>query len=175
MKPRLVPIADLELDPHNARRHNERNLDVLAKSLERFDQRKPIVVNERTMRIEAGNGTLTRAIELGATHIVAVFVDDDEETAAAYAIADNRSAELATWDAEQLASTIGEFPEVDWGDLGWSADDFDGLDADWPLTETTTVSEHERTLESPEDFPEYDDETIETQYKCPKCNSASTC
>jgi len=123
LHPVLIEIADLALDPHNARTHNERNLAGIGASLAKFSQRKAIVVNRRTMTIEAGNGTVEAAIAAGATQIVAVLVDDDDETAAAYAIADNRTAELAGWDLDQLGLTVAEFPAVDWGALGWAADD----------------------------------------------------
>ena len=36
MKIELVKIDDLELDPHNARKHNEKNLKAIAGSLEQL-------------------------------------------------------------------------------------------------------------------------------------------
>jgi len=156
LRPKLVDIASLTLDPHNARRHNDRNLAVIEHSLGKFQQVKPIVVYEPTGVIIAGNGTVTRAIDMGAEQIVAVFVDKvrDPETgelrpmtpeeAAELAIVDNRSAELAEWHPEQLAETIGEQPDFDWGDVGFEAADFEGFDVEWPLEEVSTVGEHER-------------------------------
>lgn len=146
LHPQLVAIADLNLDPNNARTHDARNREAIRNSLVAFRQRKPIVVNRRTMRVEAGNGTVEAALEAGATQIVAVFVDDDAETAAAYAIADNRTAELAEWDVEQLAATIGDLPDVEWNELGWSSEELGDLGIVWPALDTTTVAEHEREL-----------------------------
>ena len=51
-----VAIESLELDPNNARKHSKRNLDAIAASLEKFGQRKPIVIHNGV--VIAGNGTL---------------------------------------------------------------------------------------------------------------------
>lgn len=103
--PLAVPIESLTLDPRNARLHGSRNLESIRASLAQFGQRKPIVVNEDGT-VEAGNGTLESVIALGWTHIAVVRVKDDPATAAAFSIADNRSAELAEWDADRLAELM---------------------------------------------------------------------
>lgn len=109
-----VPILSLTLDPTNARKHSERNIQAIAASLQRFGQRKPIVV--QGTRVLAGNGTLVAAAQLGWTDIQVVRVPDewDSETAMAYALADNRSAELAEWDEMELASQLKKLEEQDW-------------------------------------------------------------
>jgi hypothetical protein len=60
-----IPIESLHLDPANARKHGDRNRLAIRSSLARFGQRKPIVVRKDGMVVEAGNGTLEAAIELG--------------------------------------------------------------------------------------------------------------
>ena len=104
----VVLIDDLELDPNNARRHSKKNLDAIAGSLERFGQRKPIVVWRN--RVVAGNGTLVAARSLGWREIsVARCPDDwDELQVKAFALADNRSAELAEWDEQVLNAQLQE-------------------------------------------------------------------
>jgi hypothetical protein len=106
--PLAVPCAALVLDPANARRHPEPNLEAIKGSLRVYGQRKPVVVNRRTGTIEAGNGTLQAALALGWSHLAAVYVDDDPLTAAGFSIADNRTAELAEWDREALDQLLGE-------------------------------------------------------------------
>jgi hypothetical protein len=108
-----VPCADLLLDPANARRHPERNLEAIKGSLRVYGQRKPVVVNRRTGAIEAGNGTLQAALALGWSHLAVVYVDDDPMTAAGFAIADNRTAELAEWDRKALDKLLGEIKTND--------------------------------------------------------------
>ena len=105
-----VPIHSLQLEKNNPREHGEQDLAELARSYDEFGQRKPIVVNTRGNHppgiigvVEAGNGTLIALRDiLGWTHIAAVLVDDDNETAQRYAIADNRTAELSGWSNENM-------------------------------------------------------------------------
>ena len=100
-----VPVADLSHDPANARKHPERNLDTIVASLRRFGQQKPIVIDRNNI-VRAGNGTLEAAKRLGWEKIACVRTELNGADATAYAIADNRSAELAEWDDEVLAATL---------------------------------------------------------------------
>jgi DNA modification methylase len=113
LRPLAVPCAELALDPTNARRHPEPNLEAIKGSLRVYGQRKPIVVNRRTGTIEAGNGTLQAALALGWSHLAVVYVDDDPMTAAGFSIADNRTAELAEWDREALDKLLVEIKTND--------------------------------------------------------------
>jgi ParB-like chromosome segregation protein Spo0J len=117
--PLALPIGDLLEDPSNARLHNEQNINAIKSSLQKFGQRKPIVLNKQTGIVLAGNGTLTAARALGWEYLATVIVDDDPATATGFAIADNRTAELATWDDEVLARLLEaveeEMPAVELG------------------------------------------------------------
>jgi len=109
-----ISIAKLSLDPKNARKHSQRNLDAIAASLLKFGQRKPLVVHRGV--VLAGNGTLEAARSLGWTEIEVAEVPDDwdNDTAKAYALADNRTAELAEWDESELAKQLLELQDADW-------------------------------------------------------------
>ncbi|HTU19015.1 MAG TPA: DNA modification methylase [Gemmataceae bacterium] len=113
LRPLAVPCSELLLDPANARRHPEANIEALKGCLRAYGQRKPIVVNRRTGIIEAGNGTLQAALELGWTHLAVVYVDDDPMTATGFSIADNRTAELAEWDRAALEKLLAEIKTND--------------------------------------------------------------
>jgi ParB-like chromosome segregation protein Spo0J len=93
------------MDPANVRKHSERNLESIRASLNRFGQQKPIVVNKDGV-ILAGNGTYAAAKSLGWKEIQVVRTDLNGADAVAYAIADNRTAELAEWDGAALAETL---------------------------------------------------------------------
>ena len=107
MKIQQEQIADLIPDQANARSHDERNITAIAGSLQRFGQQKPIVVDSAGV-VRAGNGTLYAAKSLGWETIATVRTDLENAEAAAYAIADNRTAELAEWDNEVLALTLDQ-------------------------------------------------------------------
>lgn len=100
-----VPIDSVHADPANVRRHPERNIEAIVASLKRFGQLKPIVVDADGI-VRAGNGTLTAAKALGWTTIAVVRTGLSGVEATAYAIADNRTAELAEWDGSGLAETL---------------------------------------------------------------------
>ena len=118
-----LPISQLLEDPSNARRHPQRNLDQIKASLRRFGQQKPIVV-DATNIVRAGNGTLAAAKALGWTTIAAVRSDLVKTELTAYAIADNRTAELAEWDQQILAETLAD---IEIGDVGFGADEIANL------------------------------------------------
>lgn len=106
LRPLAIPIGSVNPDAANARKHGEANMAAIVASLSRFGQRAPIVVQRKGMVVRAGNGRLAAAKSLGWSHIAAVVVDDESVEAVAFAIADNRTAELAEWDKETLASLL---------------------------------------------------------------------
>lgn len=115
-----IQIKDLILDPQNARLHDKRNLEAIAGSLKKFGQRKPIVIDANNT-IVAGNGTVTAAKNLGWSQILAVRVPSDwtAEQIKAYALADNRTSELAEWDSAILSNQL-----IELHDAGWAVEDF---------------------------------------------------
>jgi len=129
MKTATRPITDLSQDPANARTHDERNLATITASLRRFGQQKPIVVDTSGV-VRAGNGTLAAAKALGWDSVEVVETDLQGSEATAYAIADNRTAELAGWDDEVLAATLGAIAADD-PDLlaaaGYSDEDLEAM------------------------------------------------
>lgn len=135
-----LPIASLTLDPANARKHPERNLAAVENSLRRFGQRIPIVVQKQGMVVRAGNARLDCAKKLGWTHIAALVVDESDVTATAFAIADNRTAELAQWDDDVLAAILHSLQTADFPiiDIGFSLEDLQSLTSD---SELRTVGE----------------------------------
>src|SRR3990172_3127195 len=105
----LTHIRDLTPDPANRRQHNPRNIGMLVDTLHAVGAARSIVIDEDGI-IRAGNGVVEAAAEAGITRLRVVDADGDEIIAVRrtgltaaqkryLAIADNRTAELATWDA----------------------------------------------------------------------------
>ena len=163
MKIQSVPIADLSIDPSNARKHSQRNLDSIAASLKRFGQQKPIVI-DKAFVVRAGNGTLQAAIHLGWDSIDAVVTGLTGAEAAAYAIADNRTAELAEWDDPVLKATLEALADEDRALLdacGYTEDELDEL---------IDGEEGKNDDQDPESSTEEIDENdFSLDHKCPKC------
>lgn len=121
MEIEIVKIATLIFDPNNARIHDEKNLLAIESSLIQFGQRKPIVLTSSSL-IVAGNGTTEAAKRLGWKEIAAVRVPDSwsQDEVKAFALADNRTSELAAWNPERLSEQLkelsaAEFPVFDLG------------------------------------------------------------
>jgi 16S rRNA G966 N2-methylase RsmD len=103
-----VPVANVIEGPGNPRRGD---VEAIARSYRIFGQRKPLVGRqtgtdengEPVGYVEAGNHGL-KAVrdELGWSHVAVAWIDEDETTAKAYALADNRTSDLGDYDKELL-------------------------------------------------------------------------
>lgn len=126
LKIEQVKLKSLEFDAKNARKHSEANLSAIQASLAEFGQRKPIVVDRQGV-VVAGNGTMAAAQALGWDTIAAVRVPEDwsEDKIKAFALADNRVAELAEWDEAVVMEQAGELMAA-----GFKLEDFGFTDAD---------------------------------------------
>jgi site-specific DNA-methyltransferase (adenine-specific) len=109
LRPLARPIGEFRPLPGNPRRGD---VKAVARSLKRFGQRKPIVVREDGT-VTAGNHTLLAALDLGWTELAAVGFEDDDATAKAYALADNRTSALGSFDLGDLALMAAEVHAVD--------------------------------------------------------------
>jgi ParB-like chromosome segregation protein Spo0J len=111
----LIDIESIKLDPRNTRSHPKKSIDALKKSLQEFGQVRPIVVKHGIVR--AGNGTYQAAKEIGFKQIAVIDADNlTDAQINAYAIADNRIAELSEWNPEALKETITEL-SLEFADL----------------------------------------------------------
>ncbi len=108
-----IPIETVTIDNENARIHGDRNLAAIRDSLSSFGQQKPIVISADGVVI-AGNGLVIAARDLGWTHIAAVKSNLTASAIRAYAIADNRTAELSEWDETALAGQLAQLKDMDY-------------------------------------------------------------
>jgi len=101
------PIDRLDPLEGNPRRGD---VDAIAGSFAEFGQRKAIVARHTADgrgEVTAGNHALAAATRLGWTDIAVVWVDDDDLRAKAFALADNHTAELGSYDRVALAEMVG--------------------------------------------------------------------
>ena len=134
-----VDMVGLVPDPRNARSHDERNIAEIVKSYKAHGQRKPIVVQMEAddgtkMVVRAGNGQVEAARRLGWDQIAALVIDENDRDAIAYALRDNRTAELAGWDLPALGENMTYLTEhgLPISEVGWEpyeAAPF--MDAEW--------------------------------------------
>lgn len=130
----IARVDDLTIDPDNRRQRDARARDMIVESLKAVGGARSIVIDERGV-VLAGNGVIDAATEAGIVKVRVIESKGDEIIAVrrsnlskdlkrALAMYDNRTGELATWNAEQLAADLrnGE-------DLGafFTADELAGI------------------------------------------------
>ena len=121
-----VPIERLFGNPANPR-INDPAVEPVASSIRRFGWRQPVVAKP-SGEVIAGNTRLKAAKSLGMEEVPVVWFEGSDLDATAYAIADNRSHEFASWDEPALAKILEELRAEDALEaVGFSTDDIDAL------------------------------------------------
>lgn len=126
-------IEDLKGDPKNARKRTAQSKALIQESLKSFGAARSIVIDESNT-ILAGNGTVEAAAAQGISRVRVIETDGDEIIAVkrsglsdsekvGLALADNRTADLAEWDAQMLQSLAAEHDIAPW----FSEDDINEL------------------------------------------------
>lgn len=112
----LTPIESLKPLAKNVRNHSKAQLAVLANSLAEFGMVSPVVVDVDN-RILAGHGRVEAAKRNGETVVPTLRANISGPRSRLYALADNRIAELSTWDetskAEEFRDLRLEVPDLD--------------------------------------------------------------
>ena len=120
----MATLSDLKQDHKNARKRTQASASLLQESLQRYGPARSIVIDEDN-RILAGNGTVEAAINLGIDGLRIIDAAPDELIAVrrtglsedqkvGLALADNRTADLAEWDAEMLQQLSKEHDIAPW-------------------------------------------------------------
>ena len=111
-------IGQLKPDLHNARIHTPRNIGMITASLQKVGSARSIVIDEDDV-ILAGNGVIEAAADAGIERVRVIESDGHEiiavrrtglsnEQKRLLAYYDNRTGELSSWDAVQIASDLEE-------------------------------------------------------------------
>lgn len=154
----LVRVDELECWVKNPRLGDVRSVQ---RSLNRFGQRTPIVYRSEQINGElhqvvyAGNHRLVAARELEWTHIAAVAADDlSPDEIRGFALADNRTGDLGTYDGGALAELLRLMQDTDMlEDAGYSDHDLDSL---LDATDLDTLDDLEEQLGDLTDEDTYD-------------------
>ena len=116
-------LSDLQADPKNRRDHPPENVAMIRRSLSEVGAARSIVIDEHD-QVLAGNGvieaatgsgiTKVRVIEADGKTVIAVrrrgLTDEQKRRLAMY---DNRTAELSTWNGEQLRADVADGLDLD--------------------------------------------------------------
>lgn len=98
----LRKAAELVLYEGNPRRHGEKQMQALRRSLREFGFLRPLLI-DRENRLVAGQAVLQAAMAEGMDVVPCILAEGlTAEQRRAYILADNRLAELAEWDRQAL-------------------------------------------------------------------------
>jgi DNA modification methylase len=120
-----APLASLRPYERNSRTHSEEQIAQLARSIQEFGWTVPILVDKH-QTIVAGHARAAAAKLLGLAHVPTIQLGElTEQQVRAYVIADNRLAELATWDDAALSAELGALEQAgfDLELVGFEADE----------------------------------------------------
>ena len=123
LKIEYLPIKALKPYEKNTRKHQKKDVDNIARSIEKFGMNDPIGIWKDNIIVE-GHGRLLACKQLCMTEVPCVRLDHlTDEQRREYAIAHNATAELSEWDLDILPDELAE--------LDFSGFDFDfGLETD---------------------------------------------
>lgn len=106
VKVEQVPLASLKAYDGNAKLHDNRNVEAIAKSIEEFGFRNPILAwhdDDGIPEIVAGHGRAAAAERLGMDTVPVVFVDDPSDAQRRMlTLADNQTTMMTGWDMDAL-------------------------------------------------------------------------
>jgi site-specific DNA-methyltransferase (adenine-specific) len=109
-----------ELIPYvNNPRNNEAAVDFVAASIKEFGFKNPIIIDKDGV-IVAGHTRHAAAKKLGLESVPCIMADDlTEQQIKAFRLADNKTAELATWDLEKLEIELEAIGDLEMTDFGF--------------------------------------------------------
>jgi DNA modification methylase len=112
-----LPISRIKLRTSNPRTHSDKQIDQIARSIQRFGFTNPIIADGED-NLVAGEGRLKAAKRLSYSEVPVVRLEDmTEAEIRAYVIADNKLAENAGWDRNLLALELQYLSDLGLDDL----------------------------------------------------------
>ena len=123
---KLIPYAN------NARTHSDDQIKKIQASLREFGFVNPVLI-DKDCGIIAGHGRVEAAKREGMTEVPCVWVEHlTEAQKKAYILADNRLAELASWDMDIVNSELADLETIDF-DISLTG--FEAIDVDLSIFE----------------------------------------
>lgn len=149
----IVNIESVIPQPKNPNKHNDKQIELLAKIIKAQGWRNPIVVSNRSGFVVKGHGRLMAAQKLGVSK-VPVDRQDYASEAEEYAdlLADNKIAELSKNDKGSLKDLLAE---VDTGVIDIELTGFTEDEIEKMMTENADITEKPEVELSPELFEEH--------------------
>ena len=152
LKIEYLPIKALKPYEKNTRKHQKKDVDNIARSIEKYGMCDAIGIWGEQNIIVEGHGRMMACKQLGMTEVPCVRLDHlTDEQRREYAIAHNATAELSEWDLDILPDELAEL-------------DFSGFDFYFPIAEKFDESTLDELFVDAEQKPKEP-----KKMQCPHC------
>lgn len=122
IKVEMIKVTDIKPYEKNPR-YNDNAVNAVAKSIQEFGFKTPIVVDKNNVII-CGHTRWKASKLLGLEEVPVIKANDlSDAKAKAYRIADNKTAELSSWDYDKLQEELRTIDSSDMLDFGFTEDD----------------------------------------------------
>ncbi len=119
LKIEYIDVDKLTPYDKNTRKHEKFDVDVIAKSIEKYGFDDPIGIWGDKNTVVEGHGRLLAAKQLGMDKVPCIRLDHlTDEQRREYAIMHNKSAEQSAWDFDLLSEELSDLDLEDFG-LDW--------------------------------------------------------
>jgi len=139
----MVQVEDVKAHPSNPRIGD---LKRIKKSIQENGFLSPIVVQQSTMYVIAGNHRLKAARELGISEVPAFVADIDDDTAEEFLLADNKTSDEAHYDESVLAALLSKRGTEGLSGTGYTKKEANTIiaRAEWQSEEEYVMTSEER-------------------------------
>lgn len=148
LKVNLVKISNLKPWAQNPRL-NEHAVDAVAQSIKKFGFNVPVLCDPE-MNVIAGHTRLKAAKKLRMSEVPVIVLKLDPEQRRLFAIAENKTGEIADWDNDVLSTLLKDFKnhDLNLSEIGFSDAEIHALlspkeDFDWSCIEQEELTRRE--------------------------------
>lgn len=142
-----LPPQSLVPHARNARRHSPKQIEQLMASIRAFGFNTPVILGDG-LQIIAGHGRVHAAIELGLALVPTISIGHlSDAQLRAYMVADNRLAELSSWDEVVLAEELQQLTLVE------ASFEITDTGFELPRIDALIEERHKPQKEDPADLP----------------------
>jgi ParB-like chromosome segregation protein Spo0J len=108
MKIEQIKVSDIKPYKRNNKIHSEKQINLVAESIKEFGFKNPVLLDKNN-EIIAGHCRVTAAKKLKLEEVPCIYADDlTPAQVKAYRLADNKLAELAEWDFDNIKFELEE-------------------------------------------------------------------
>lgn len=140
-------VKDLRNNPNNPRK-NDDAVDTVAKSIEKYGFRNPLIIDENGV-VWCGNTRLKASRKLGLKEVPCIVASDlTKEQIRELALIDNKSSEIADWNYDLLKEELNVLDLSDFN-LSWGIIDEEDVNIDDFFTEAEQKTKELKTIKCP--------------------------